>query len=58
MNLIKKTVSPARIYEIQIVAISAAEWAANAALTDGNDRRFRFTRGQLFDEAMIGDARA
>lgn len=57
VNLIRQKISPAKIYELHIVAISAAEWVANAVLKDGNDRRFRFTRGQLFDEAAIGDMR-
>ena len=57
LRLIKKEVSPAKIYEISLAAISATEWAASVALTNGMDRRFRCTRGQLFDEAHIGDAR-
>ncbi len=57
LKLIRKIVSPAQIYELQIVTASAAEWAARVTFKDGNDRRFRFTRGQLFDEASIGDAR-
>jgi len=46
-----------KIYELVIVVVSEGEWAASAALVGGGDRRFRFTRGRLHDEACIGDAR-
>ncbi|MSR70838.1 hypothetical protein EXS62_02250 [Candidatus Kaiserbacteria bacterium] len=57
-ELIKKSVSPAKIYELVFAVVSETEWAASAALIGGGDRRFRFLRGQLLDEANIGDARA
>lgn len=56
-SLIRKTVKPAYIYQMEIRTLSDSEWAASVAFKDGNDRRFRFTHGRLIDEATIGDAR-
>ncbi|MDO8548391.1 MAG: hypothetical protein Q7R71_01850 [bacterium] len=57
LKLIKSMISPSKIYELCFAVISDTEWAANAALIGGKDRRFRFTHGQLFDEATVGDVR-
>jgi hypothetical protein len=57
LSLIRRTVRPACIYALDIVALSDSEWAASVAFKEGNDRRFRFTGGRLIDEASIGDAR-
>lgn len=57
LRLIRDTVRPARIHELQFAVVSESEWAASVAIVGGQDRRFRFTGGRLFDEAAIGDAR-
>ena len=57
LKLIRKVLGPAKIYELRFVVVSATEWAVNVVFRGGSDRRFRFTRGELFDEACIGDAR-
>lgn len=57
LKTIRSLVKPARIYEILLVTLSDNEWAVSVALRDGPDRRFRFTRGRLWDEADIGDMR-
>jgi hypothetical protein len=57
LKLVRGLMGPARIYELHFAVVSDTEWAASVATKDGQDRRFRYTKGKLFDEAHIGDAR-
>ena len=45
------------VSEHYFVALASGEWAISFVIDGGNDRRFRYTRGNLHDEANIGDAR-
>ena len=58
LKLVKKHLGGASIYQMQFAELSENEWAVSVSTgKNARDRRFRFTRGQLFDEALIGDAR-
>lgn len=57
MRRIVAMLRPETVSEIAIVEASETSWMAQAVMSSGPDKRFRFVSGHLYDEATIGDAR-
>lgn len=57
LKLVQGVLGPIDTSKRHFASLSSGEWMISIALEDTNDRRFRYTRGNLFDEATIGDAR-
>ena len=58
LKIIRERIGKAKIYEFYVAVLSSTDWAATVSTgRDTPDQRFRFTRGKLFSEAAIGDAR-